>query len=660
MPSAALAARPATGDPLLESVRRAAARLVSLQQADGSWSGEYGGPGFLLPMYVAARHLAGRPLSPARRDRVVAYLRSVQNTDGSLGLHVEAEGSVFTTVLGYVALRQLGVARGDAAASRMRAWILAHGTALGAAPWGKHVLALLGLYPYEGLAPLPPELWLLPRAVPIHPGRLWCHCRQVYLPLSWLYGRRAAAPCTDLTRALREEIYDRPYGAIPFEAHRQTVAPEDDLVPMTALGLASSRLLALFEAARPRALRARALDEVLDHIRAEDRATGFVRIGPVNAVLNTLVHHFSDPSSDETERSFLALEGYLFDGPDGTLMNGYNSTALWDTVFAVQALLSTPGVDDAVRASLVGGHAFIRDNQVLEDVPEAARYHRHASRGGWPFSDRTHGWPITDCTAEGLKCALALAPLVEEPIPEELLEASARLLLSFQNPDGGWATYERTRVGKWIEALNPSRVFSGIMQDPSYVECTSACLQALARVRGRFGGRLDRELDRAVTRGDRFLREHQRGDGSWYGSWAVCFTYGTWFGVLGLLAASADPADEAIARACTFLSSRQLPDGGWGEDSSSCRLERYVPAVESHPVQTAWALHTLVLGGLASTEPARAAARFLVEAQLEDGDWPRGKMVGVFNRTTLIHYDNYRRSFPLLALSTYSRAGGLL
>ncbi len=33
-----------------------------------------------------------------------------------------------------------------------------------------------------------------------------------------------------------------------------------------------------------------------------------------------------------------------------------------------------------------------------------------------------------------------------------------------------------------------------------------------------------------------FIRSIQRPDGSWYGSWAVCFTYGCWFGVSALAA----------------------------------------------------------------------------------------------------------------------------
>ena len=29
------------------------------------------------------------------------------------------------------------------------------------------------------------------------------------------------------------------------------------------------------------------------------------------------------------------------------------------------------------------------------------RFYRHVSEGGWPFSTSAHGWPISDCTAEG-------------------------------------------------------------------------------------------------------------------------------------------------------------------------------------------------------------------------------------------------------------------
>ena len=45
----------------------------------------------------------------------------------------------------------------------------------------------------------------------------------------------------------------------------------------------------------------------------------------------------------------------------------------------------------------------------------------------------------------------------------------------------------------------------------------------------------------------------------------------------------------------------------------------------------------------------RRAAAFLVARQERDGSWPRESLVGVFNRTCLINYDNYRHYFPLWA-----------
>lgn len=42
--------------------------------------------------------------------------------------------------------------------------------------------------------------------------------------------------------------------------------------------------------------------------------------------------------------------------------------------------------------------------KVLENCPgDLDFWYRHISKGAWPFSTGDHGWPISDCTAEGLK-----------------------------------------------------------------------------------------------------------------------------------------------------------------------------------------------------------------------------------------------------------------
>ena len=644
-------------DPVSDALARGAARLGELQEEDGAWRSEYGGPAFLLPMAVAAYHIAGEPLPAGLGQGVVRQLRGVVDAEGGVGLHPEGRGTVFTTALTYVALRLMGVSADDAAAARARRWLRLHGGPRGSASWGKFTLALLNLYPYEGIPPVLPELWLLPRAAPMHPGRLWCHARQVYLPMAYLFGIRAAAPVDDTVIALREELYDQPYGAVDFVAHRDRVAACDDLYPATPELRLISGAQALYERARPAGLRRAALAKLLDHINAEDRATHDIRIGPVNAVLNTLVHHFNGDRA-RVRRSFATLAEYLAPGHQGVVMRGYNSTALWDTVFAARALLAAHprGAHAGGNHALARAHAFIRDNQVLEDVPARKTYFRDPSAGGWPFSDRLHGWPISDCTAEGLLSAVALGSQASgPPVTEENLRAAARLLLRFQNPDGGWPTYERRRAGPWLERLNPSSVFGGIMVDHSHVECTGSCMEALALVAGRFPELAPRRVARAMREGARFLRRRQQPEGGWPGAWGVCFTYGTWFAVRGLLASGTRRDQEAVTRACAFLRAHQRRDGAWGEHPDSCHTLRYTEHAEGQAVNTAWALLTLTLAGQGGDEPAHRAAGFLMRRQQPDGDWPREALKGVFNRTTLIDYDNYRRIFPCWALAAYQR-----
>lgn len=51
-----------------------------------------------------------------------------------------------------------------------------------------------------------------------------------------------------------------------------------------------------------------------------------------------------------------------------------------------------------------------------------------------------------------------------------------------------------------------------------------------------------------------------------YGTWGICFTYGTLFAVKGLVAAGRTyDTSSSIRKACKFLLSKQQTTGGWGE-----------------------------------------------------------------------------------------------
>lgn len=653
--STADALHPPPDLPAVESaIRSAVRRLESLQGADGSWRGDYGGPLFLLPLYVAAHFVARREIPAEQRHEMTRYLLGTQLPDGSVGLHVDAEqGTLFTSSLTYVALRMLGASADQPQLVRLREWIRRQGTPLGSAPWGKWVLALLNLYDYRGLTPVLPELYLLPTWVPIHPGRFWCHTRQVYLPTAYLYGAKAAVADCELLRELRGELYDRPYETIPFARYRHWTAACDQIVPERWPSRLAGRVMTLLERCHLPGLRRRALDELLAHIEYEDRTTHDIRIGPVNAALNTIVHVLRGASAEVLERSFASLGRYLQASPDGLKMNGYLSTSLWDTAFATQALLTTG--EAASPDVLQRAGTYIRQTQIREELVDRERFFRDPVRGGWPFCDLEHGWPITDCTAEGLKATLQLRDTLGLPAAPDDIAAAVEFLLNYQNRDGGWATYERQRGGAWLEWFNPSQVFANIMVDYSYVECTSASLQALVAAKASVAPTLHAQIDRAIARGRRFLLDRQRADGSWEGSWGICFTYGTWFGVRGLLAAGLTPLDAPIVAAAQFLQRTQHADGGWGEHYRSCIERRYVPRDESSVVNTAWALLALLDAGMVLQPQVERAVQMLLARQLPDGDWPREALTGVFNRTTCINYELYRRYFPLWALASFLR-----
>src|SRR5205085_2521293 len=166
------------------------------------------------------------------------------------------------------------------------------------------------------------------------------------------------------------------------------------------------------------------------------------------------------------------MADYLWDGRDGMKMQGYNGSQFWDLAFTMQALLEDPALaaSPQVATVLERAHGWLEQNQVQADVPDHARYFRSATRGSFPFSTAEQAWPVTDCTAEGIKAALQMAGRTPRPLPAERLQQAADVLLAEQNEDGGWSEYERARGGRWLELLNAAEVFGDIMIGYSYPE----------------------------------------------------------------------------------------------------------------------------------------------------------------------------------------------
>ncbi len=653
--------------PLLQTpVDRALDHLAALQQANGMWEGEMVWNTMLLSQWVLVRRVTATvksasaerqwPLSDALRENVLQHYRVTQLADGSWPMHGEGHGYVFMTTMAYVALRVLGISADDPLLQKALDWLRArpaNGGVEAIPTWGKIWLSMFGLYGWQGVNPIPPELFLLPSSAPMHPDNYYCHTRYIYLGIAYLYGRRFSFDLGAITDELRGELYGREWAQIDFAAHRHEIAATDLFVAPSLFLKSAYEVLRVYEKLPYKPLRPAALAHCLRRIVFEQEASRGQGLSPVNGLLNSLALFSNDPSDPLLAESLDAMDSWKWqDEAEGARFCGAHSTS-WDTAFALRAIAAAPHATEAAIAAARTGYAWLCDAQMKEELVGGEVEHRQSIVGGWCFSDGAHRWPVSDCTAEALSALFDVEDrgLLTEGtrrIDALSVKAAVRFILSRQNDDGGFGTYERRRGSVVLEWVNPSEMYDNCMTERSYTECTASCIGALSRYLQRFGR--DLSIEQAVARGVSLLRSRQLDDGSYAGFWGVNFTYGIFHVVEALRAAGVSVDDPAIARAAEWLIRHQKSDGGWGEHFSSCLSGAYVEHPVSQAAMTAWALLALLESVPATTPAVQRAVRCLEAMQQSDGGWPAQAQSGVFFSTAMLDYRMYRDYFPAWAL----------
>lgn len=629
---------------------RASARMIRVQAENGSWEGEVVWCPMLTSQYVLLHHVMGCPIDPGRRRRLLRLFERTRLKGGAWGLHDHSQPHLFVTTLVYVAARVLGAERDDPLVAPALRFLRAEGV-LNIPSWGKFWLAVLNLYEWRGVNVILPELWSLPRWVPLHPANWYCHTRLIYMAMTAVYAARFQAPVTQLTASLRKELFSEPFTDIDFSKGCDQLRDNDLFARPSRLLRIGFGFAGVFDRLHPRGLRARCVDSIVGRIRWELRSTEHASISPVSGMLNILALWLHDPDDADCRRALNRLDGWIWeDEEDGTRVTGARSSS-WDTGLSLQALATVrdlAGVKDALRS----GADHLSRQQIGVSFDGFVEAFRADPNGGWCFSRKGHGWPVSDCTAEAVLGILDARP---DAAPTAMLRDAVAFMLRSQNRDGGFGSYEAQRSRVPLEWLNPAEMFGDCMTEHSYVECTASCLAALAACRARAAPLVNSEMKKAVARAEAWLRRTQASDGSWRGVWGIQFIYGTMFGIRGLVAAGARPGHPALRLACRWLLDRQRPDGGWGEHHSGSTTGRYIPHETSQVVQTAWALIALLVASDSNWSAISRGARLLLNSQKADGSWPSQDMNGVFFRTALLEYKLYRDYFPLQALGLYEQ-----
>ncbi|MCJ1265881.1 hypothetical protein MMC22_005763 [Lobaria immixta] len=578
-----------------DTIRNGYIFYQGLQFDDGHWGCGYTGPAF-GPGLLFAMYVANKPIPKEWGIEWMRFMATNVNEDGGWGLHRRGPSLIFTTTVNYVALRILGMEPGHPLAANARKCLLRLGGAIDIPQLGKYWLSCLNLYKWEGVIPVPAELWVLPEWVPFHPWRFSLVFRPIFLAASYLYSNKCAKPLDPLLQSLREEIYVMPFSSIIFSNHRYPrVYMDTQRQQSLFLRMGYSAAVFWETYIRPKWLHNKANAIVNKLMEDEEQDTSYLCYAVPSKTFQSLAIALKDsPGSERVDRHIEAISAYMWLGKDGMTSNLTEGVQCWDTAFSVQAAVEAGLTHDTRwRPSLQRALEFLKTSQLTED---ACQDYRHPRKGGWPFSTKEQGYIVADCTAEALKAVLLLQAECgfEKIMSDRSLQDSVDNLLLLQNPDGGTGCYEPKRGSEFLEFLNSAELIDNIMIEYSFPECTSSVITALTLFQRHFPMYRSAEVSRSISRALTYLIGTQRKDGSWFGVWAVVNT--SW-AVLALMRAQY-PERSVVNRGLKLIKSRQQSNGEWLQEAPE----------------------------------------------------------GAFNKTAFVGYPNYKFYFPIMALGRYVNA----
>ena len=659
----------------MESAMKGAEFLAHIQEECGIFACQYKGPMFMTVGYVFASYFTKTDIPDVKKHEMIRYIvNTAHPVDGGWGLHSVDKSTCFGTTINYVVLRLLGLPSDHAVCQKARKTLHKLGGALGNPHWGKAWLSLLNLYGWEGVNPAPPEMWLLPYSLSIHPARWWVHTRAIYLPLAYLSANRSTCAVDPLLEEIRSEIYlprQLPYESIDFSLHRNTVCGVDLYYPHTRVLDLLNWCIAKYEKyVRPKWLLNKTNRTVYDLIKKECQNTEYLCIAPVSFAFNMVVTYLEEGPDSAAFAGFLQKkDDVVFHGPQGLTVMGTNGVQVWDVAFMCQYLIMA-GLSRHLKYHdmILKGYWFLRRSQFTEECVEGS--YRDKRKGAWPFSTKTQGYTVSDCTAEAMKAIIMvendeyLGSEISDKIARQNLEDAVDRILFIQNTGsfeyGSFSAYEKIRASPLMEWLSPAEVFNQIMVEYPYVECTDSSVFGLLYFSKYYPDYKPEEILHAIDIAIAYIENAQdKFDGSWYGSWGVCYTYAAMFAVEALESVGkVYDNSEVVKNGLDFLVAKQELDGGWSESMKACETHTYVPSGQSLVVQTAWAVIALILGGYSDRTPIDRGIKLIIQRQSLEGEWKFEDVEGVFNHSCAIEYPTYKFLFPIKALGLYAARFG--
>ena len=570
---------------------------------------------------AAARASASAPT--ARRASSATWIRSQQRDDGTWANFHGGPGELSTTVEAYAALRLAGDPPDAEHLRRARAWIRESGGVEQTRVFTRLWFSLVGLWSWDEVPVIPPELAFLPRWFPLNLYDYACWARQTIAALAIVSAYRPT----------------RPLGFSVDELRTGGPVSVREVGAWGPVFQSLNAALRVYQRRPPRAVRERALARleqwIVDRQEADGSWGGIQPPWVYSLIALTLRGYTVD--HPVIERGLRGLDAFTIVEGDTRRLEACQSP-VWDTALAVIALADAglpPGHDALRRAG-----RWLVDEEIRALGDWTVR-RPGLDPGGWAFEFENDHYPDIDDTAE---VVMALRRL-DAAGAAEAAERGFRWTLGMASRDGGWGAFDADNTRELCRKL-PFCDFGEVIDPPS-ADVTAHVVEMLARA-GEGGCE-------PARRGVEWLLRSQEADGSWFGRWGANHVYGTGAAVPALVEAGIPARHPAVRAAVGWLERVQNEDGGWGEDLRSYRDETWRGRGASTASQTAWALLALHAAG----EHGRAVDRgltWLAANQLPDGSWDEPWYTGTgFPGDFYINYHLYRLVFPVMALGRYAQ-----
>jgi squalene-hopene/tetraprenyl-beta-curcumene cyclase len=630
----------------------AAARqhLVSLQHEEGWWKGE-----LQTNVTMDAEDLLLRQFLGVRGEQdtqaTARWIRSQQRADGTWATYFGGPADLSTTFEAYVALRLAGDGPADDHMAKAAAFVRGAGGLAGARVFTRVWMALFGLYPWDELPALPPEVIFLPSWFPLNIYDFACWARQTIVALTVVAAYRPV-------RALPFGIEElQPSPTVPAAGER-TPPASSATRRLQLLDRLLHRYERLTRLAPVRAfLRRPALSRAERWIvRRQESDGGWGGIQPP-WVYSMMALHLSGYALDHPvmRAAFAGLESFTVreEGESGEVRRlEACQSPVWDTALAAIALCDAGYVE--AEAPVRRATDWLVGKEIRLTGDWSVR-RPGLEPGGWAFEFANDNYPDIDDTAE-VVLALRRAVGSSSADSAQAVRRGVGWVSGMVSADGGWGAFDADNTRRLCRSL-PFCDFGEVIDPPS-ADVTAHVVEMLASdpARGVTGGRhTDDEATELLIRGGvDWLTRNQEADGSWFGRWGANFVYGTGAVVPALVAAGVPFGDSRVRRAVAWLERHQGEDGGWGEDLRSYRDPGWTGRGVSTASQSAWALLALIAAGEAGGAAARAGVEFLVKTQRPDGNWDEPYFTGTgFPGDFYINYHLYRLVFPVSALGRW-------